>query len=97
MQVDGGPFEELDRRTVSLQTGDHTIVVRDATGNESSPVEIAVPPPLVISSAETTVDEAAGTYRSWLTVQGGTPPYASTRARRGHDLHERPVLPVRSR
>ena len=51
--------------------------MRDATGNESSPVEIAVPAPLVISSAEKSVDEAAGTYQVVAQLQGGTPPYAS--------------------
>ena len=38
----GGAFEELTG-TLLLGVGDHTIVVRDATGNESSPVEITHP------------------------------------------------------
>ena len=77
VQVDDTHFQELASGAVSLQTGDHTIVVRDATGAESSPVDIAVPAPLVISRSEKSVDEVTGTYRVVAHLQGGTPPYAS--------------------
>lgn len=76
VQVDGGAFDELSG-TVTLAVGDHTLVVGDATGNESSPVEISISPQLVIASAETFVDEAAGTFHVVLALEGGTPPYRS--------------------
>jgi hypothetical protein len=77
VQVDDAHPQELGGGSVSLQTGDHTIVVRDATGAESSPLDISVPAPLVISGSEKSVDEVAGTYQVVAHLQGGTPPYAS--------------------
>jgi len=76
VQVDSGSFEEL-AGSLLLRAGDHTVVVRDAAGNESSPLQISVPPQLVISDAQTNVDRAAGTYQVVASLQGGTPPYAT--------------------
>jgi hypothetical protein len=75
VQLDGGGFEEATGPLL-LGVGDHTIVVRDATGNESSPVAIAIPPQLVFGQMQTTLDQAAGTYHVVASVVGGTPPYA---------------------
>ena len=79
MQADGGPFEEL-AGPLLLRAGEHMVVVRDAAGQESSPLAIAVPPQLVISGSEVVVDDAAGTYQVVASLQGGTPPYAPTSA-----------------
>ena len=94
VQVDGGAFEELTG-TLLLGVGEHTIVVRDATGNESSPVEISIPPQLRRSApAETTVDEAAGTYQVVFAVEGGTPPYVADPGTVVDTTYTSPVLPV---
>ena len=60
MRVDGGAFEELTGPLL-LDVGDHTIVVRDAAGDESSPVEITVPPTAPDHGPPDEVDDAAGT------------------------------------
>ena len=92
-QVDEGAFEELTG-TLLLDVGDHTIVVRDATGNESSPVEISIPPQLVIGPAETTVDQAAGTYQVVFAVEGGSAPYVADPGTVVDTTYTSPVLPV---
>ena len=76
VQVDEGGFSELTGPLL-LAPGEHTIVVRDASGNESSPLEIKVPPHLDLSGSEIVVDQASGTYQVVATVQGGTPPYTT--------------------
>lgn len=73
-RIDDGAFEETDG-TLLLGVGEHAIVVRDASGNESSPVEIHIPPQLVISATDVAVDQAAGTFQAFATIEGGTPPY----------------------
>jgi hypothetical protein len=92
-QLDGGDFEEMTG-TLLLHVGDHTIVVRDATGNESSPVEISIPPQLVIGARETTVDQAAGTYQVVFTVEGGVAPYVADPGTVVDATYTSPVLPV---
>lgn len=74
IQVDHGPFAELVN-PVPLGVGRHTLVVRDSTGNESSPVELSVPAQLVIGEPGVELDGAADTYRVRFVVAGGTPPY----------------------
>jgi hypothetical protein len=93
VQVDGGAFEEMTGPLL-LGVGDHTIVVRDATGNESSPVEITIPPQLVIGASETNVDQAAGTYQVVFAVEGGTPPYLADPGTIVDTTYTSPVLPV---
>ena len=92
-QVDEGAFEELTG-TLLLDVGEHTIVVRDAAGNESSPVEISIPPQLVIGPAETTVDQAAGTYQVVFAVEGGRAPYVADPGTVVDTTYTSPVLPV---
>lgn len=92
-QVDGGAFEEMTGALL-LDVGDHTIVVRDATGNESSPVEISIPPQLLIGPRETTVDEPAGTYQVVFTVEGGSAPYVADPGTVVDTTYTSPVLPV---
>jgi hypothetical protein len=92
-QVDGGAFEEMTGALL-LDVGDHTIVVRDTIGNESSPVEISIPPQLVIGPSETTVDEAAGTYQVVFAVQGGSAPYVADPGTVVDATYTSPVLPV---
>ena len=93
VQVDGGAFEELIGPLL-LGAGDHTIIVRDATGNESPPVEITIPHQLVIGASETTVDQAAGTYQVVFAVQGGTPPYLADPGTVVDTTYTSPVQPV---
>jgi hypothetical protein len=93
VQVDGGAFEEVTGPLL-LAVGEHSIVVRDATGNESSPVDITIPPQLVMGPAETDVDQAAGTYRVAFTVEGGTPPYVADPGTIVDSTYTSPVLPV---
>ena len=92
-QVDGGAFEELTG-TLLLDAGDHTIVVRDDTGNESSPVEITIPAQLLIGGSETTVDEAAGTYQVVFTVEGGSAPYLADSGTIVDSTYTSPAVPV---
>jgi hypothetical protein len=92
-QVDGGAFGEMTG-TLLLDVGDHTIVVRDSTGNESTPVEITIPPQLVIGPRETTVDAAAGTFQVVFTVVGGTQPYLADPGTVVDTTYTSPVLPV---
>lgn len=92
-QVDGGAFEEMTG-TLLLDVGDHTIVVRDAAGNESSPVEISIPPQLLIGLSETTVDEAAGTYQVVFAMEGGSAPYVADPGTVVDTTYTSPVLPV---
>ena len=92
-QVDGGAFAEMTGPLL-LDVGDHTIVVRDATGNESSPVTVSIPPQLVIGQAETTVDRAAGTYQVVFGVHGGRPPYVADTGAIVDATYTSPVLPV---
>lgn len=93
VQVDGGSFEELTG-TLVLGVGDHTIVVRDATGNESSPMELAIPPQLAIGEAETIVDEANDTFHVVLALEGGTPPYRATTGTVVDKLYTSPSMPL---
>lgn len=93
VQVDGGGFEEATG-SLLLGVGDHTIVVRDATGNESSPVAIAIPPQLVFGQMQTTVDQAAGTYHVVASVVGGTPPYAVDPGTIVDATYTSPLVPV---
>ena len=93
VQVDGGAFEEMPGPLL-LDVGDHTIVVRDTTGNESSPVEITIPPQLVIGASTTTVDQAAGTYQVVFAVEGGTPPYLADPGTVVDTTYTSPPLPV---
>lgn len=76
VQVDGGAFHELGGALL-LGVGNHTIVVRDAAGTESSPVTVAIPPRLVFGDSQRTIDHGAGTYRIVATLHGGTPPYTA--------------------
>ena len=76
IQVDGGPFEE-STGTLLLPVGEHTIVVRDDAGAESTPVAITVPPHLAIGASETIVDQAGGRYHVVFTVTGGAAPYVA--------------------
>ena len=92
-QVDAGAFAELPG-PLRLAVGNHTIVVRDATGNESSPVDVSIPPQLVIGASEVTVDQAAGTYQVVFTVEGGSPPYAADTGTVAGATYTSPVLPV---
>ncbi|MET0886931.1 MAG: hypothetical protein ABWX92_10820, partial [Mycetocola sp.] len=73
--VDGGTFQELVGPLL-LSAGDHTVVVRDAAGSESAPVEVTIPPQLLMNAAPPIVDASAATYHVVATVVGGTPPYA---------------------
>ncbi|WP_026552442.1 hypothetical protein [Arthrobacter sp. H20] len=93
VQVDGGRFEETTG-SLLLDVGEHTIVIRDATGSESSPVAIVIPPQLVIGAAQTIVDQAAGTYHVVASVQGGTPPYAVDPGTVVDTTYTSPLLPV---
>ena len=92
-QVDEGAFEETTGALL-LGVGDHTIVVRDSTGNESTPVEITIPPQLLIGPSETTVDAAADTFQVVFTVVGGTPPYLADPGTVVDTTYTSPVLPV---
>ena len=92
-QVDGGAFEELTG-TLLLDVGDHTIVVRDASGNESAPVEISIPPQLVIGQSKRSVDNAAGTYQVTFTVEGGRAPYVAQPGTVVDTTYTSPKLPL---
>ncbi len=93
VQVDGGTFEE-STGTLLLDVGDHTIVVRDETGAQSSPVEVVVPPQLLIDAAQTTVDQAAGTFQVVFEVAGGTAPYVADPGTIAGTTYTSPALPV---
>ncbi|HKY14888.1 MAG TPA: hypothetical protein VJM33_08170, partial [Microthrixaceae bacterium] len=71
---DDGTFK-ASTGTLRLDQGDHTIVVRDAAGNESATIEITVPPELQISDAESQFDDR--TYQVTFLIEGGTPPYGA--------------------
>lgn len=75
VSIDDGAFEETDG-SLLLTVGDHTVVVRDSSGNESSPVEIDIPPQLVITDTDVSPDDANATFRATAIVQGGKPPYS---------------------
>ena len=92
VQVDGGGFEELTG-SLRLGAGDHTIVVRDATGNDSSPLEITIAPPLMIGGSETHIDRGR-TYGVTFTIEGGTPPYIADRGTVADATYTSPVLKV---
>jgi hypothetical protein len=92
-QVDEGAFVEM-AGPLLLGVGEHTIVVRDATGNESSPVEITIPPQLVIGASQVTVDEPAGTYQVVFAVEGGTPPYLADPGTVVDTTYTSPAVPV---
>lgn len=93
VQVDNGSFEELAGR-ILLDVGDHSIVVRDAAGNESSPVQVTIPPQLVIHNVETTVEDAAGTYRVMFKIAGGTAPYVADPGQVADTTYTSPTLKV---
>ncbi len=93
VQVDGGAFTTLTGR-VPLGVGDHTVVVRDSTGNESSPLTVAIPPPLAIGTAKVTVDDTAGTYRVVATITGGRPPYTVDHGTVVDTTYTSPATPV---
>lgn len=93
VQVDGGGFEETSG-SLLLGVGDHTIVIRDAAGSESSPVAIAIPAQLVIGAAQTILDQAAGTYHVVASVEGGTPPYAADPGTVVEGTYTSPLMPL---
>lgn len=76
VRVDDGAFEEL-AGPLLLRAGEHTLVVRDSEGAESSPVQVTVPPFLQILDPRVEVDEGAGSWQVSFTVDGGTPPYTA--------------------
>jgi hypothetical protein len=96
VQVDGGPFAELSGPLL-LGEGDHTVVVRDAAGTESSPVEITIPPQLVFKGSQVTVKQAAGTYEVVAVLQGGTPPFVANAGSVTDRTYTSPPVPLDDR
>lgn len=66
---------------ITLSAGTHTIIVRDATGVESAPLAVEVPPALS-ASKETyhcvSLAEGRQVYTVKFEITGGTPPYQAT-------------------
>lgn len=89
VQVNGGAFQETTG-TLPLPVGNHTLVVRDAVGNESRALQVTVPPQLLITQTSTRADD--GHYEVRFTVQGGTAPYEADRGTvRGNEYRSGPI------
>lgn len=93
VRVDQQPFEELTG-PLRLGVGEHTILVRDGEGAESTLERVRIPPPLRIAEPVTQVDKAAGTWQKLFTVYGGTQPYVSDVGVIVDRTFTSPVLPV---
>jgi hypothetical protein len=93
VSVDGGVFQESTGGLL-LGAGQHSVVVRDAAGNQSPPVAISVPPALQLGTPQVVVDQAAGTWQVVFTVTGGTPPYAADVGTVVEATYTSPALPV---
>ena len=61
---------------ISLGVGGHSIVVRDSSGAGTDPQTVQVPPRLVLQESDFTC-EGTATYRSMITIEGGTQPYVA--------------------
>jgi hypothetical protein len=93
VSVDGGAFQ-ASTGGLLLAAGQHSVVVRDAAGNESPPVAISIPPALQLGTPQIVVDQAAGTWHLALTVTGGTPPYAADVGTVVEATYTSPALPI---
>ncbi|HEX7135246.1 MAG TPA: hypothetical protein VF228_21915, partial [Iamia sp.] len=92
-QVDGGAFAATDG-TLWLEVGDHTVVVRDAVGAESSPITLTIPPPLMLGEPQIFVDEPDGTYSVAFGIYDGTPPYRADSGTIIEGTYENPSIPI---
>ncbi len=59
---------------ISLSVGGHSISVRDAAGMATAPQTIVVAPRLALSETDFTC-EGNDNYRSFIIIEGGTPPF----------------------
>ncbi|GFO54786.1 hypothetical protein GMSM_17930 [Geomonas sp. Red276] len=73
LQIDNGQPTSLPD-SIPLQVGSHTIVLRDAANNATPPQTVVIPPDLVLREASFAC-EGTASYRSTITIIGGTQPY----------------------
>lgn len=76
VKVDDRAFTPLIGPLV-LGIGEHTVTARDASGAETLPATVVVPPPLTIGDAALTVGDGQRRYQVAFEISGGTPPYAA--------------------
>jgi hypothetical protein len=93
VRVDQGSFEELSGPLL-LNVGEHTLVVRDSAGAESSPVQVTVPPALRITGSRIEVNHAGDAWQVSFTIDGGIPPYVADVGAVVDQTYTSPALPV---
>jgi hypothetical protein len=93
VRADQGSFEELSGPLL-LNVGEHTLVVRDSAGAESSPVQVTVPPTLRITGSRIEVNDAGDAWQVSFTIDGGTRPYAADVGAVVDQTYTSPALPV---
>ncbi|QDA61592.1 hypothetical protein [Hymenobacter jejuensis] len=78
LQVDNEPFKPV-AGSMFLAVGTHSLVVRDAAGALTAAQTVTVAPQLLLKETDFTCDGTAS-YRSFLRVEGGVPPYLANGA-----------------
>lgn len=73
VRVDGGTFADVGA-PLFLNAGSHTLLVRDADGQESAPATVLVPPALALTVVRYSCD-TPDAYQALIQIEGGTPPY----------------------
>jgi hypothetical protein len=93
VRVDDGSFTELTG-PLRLAEGEHTISARDASGAETTPTTIAVPPMLATGDPDVAVDAARNTFQVAFEITGGTPPYVAVPGTVAGTVYTSPALPT---
>ncbi|WP_374454960.1 hypothetical protein [Nocardioides sp.] len=93
VRVDDGSFTGLSG-PLRLAEGEHTIAARDASGAETTPTTVTVPPVLAVGDPEVSVDATRNTFQVAFEITGGTPPYVASPGTVAGTVYTSPTLPA---
>lgn len=74
VDIDKSGYQALGD-SLSLNTGTHSLTIRDAEGIESDPQSVAVAAPIVLGKPIFTCNAEFTAYTTTIHISGGTPPY----------------------